>query len=286
MKGDIMILEENFEIVIPQDNENKILGHLNKSYEKLSQMTAHEREFINALILRKNPKKPLEIGVSAGSSSIVILNAIKNRNNAKLFSIDYSNSWYKSPDKKTGFLVDDYIGLREKWVLYTGGLSLKFIDKIGGNIDFCLIDTLHINPGGILDFLMVLPYLKKDAVVIFHDIGWHTWNYPDSQWDITNSLLMSSVIGKKLIQGNFSKKDKNMKRKTYFQNIGGIQLNKDSHKHIYELINLLTLRWGYLPKEKEQKEMIIHFRNNYDGFYIKYLEEIFNYQKKCYKKKL
>ena len=33
------------------------------------------------------------------------------------------------------------------------------------------IDSGHYEPGEILDFLMVLPFLKEEAIVIFHDIG-------------------------------------------------------------------------------------------------------------------
>ena len=93
------------------------------------------------------------------------------------------------------------------------------MDEIGGDIDFCLIDTLHTIPGGILDFLMVFPYLKNDAIIIFHDINLHTSDFHERQWDIPNGLLMSTIVGKKYIQGNFSKTDNNNGIKTNFPNI-------------------------------------------------------------------
>lgn len=277
----MLLTNENIEIIEPTDMENKVLSYLDKSYEKHSQMTKHEREYINAIILRNKPKKLLEIGVSAGSSAVVLLNAINKNGSAKLFSIDYSNDWYKSPDKRTGFLLDNYIELKQKWELYTGGLSIKFMDEIGENIDLCLIDTLHIIPGGILDFLMVFPYLKNDAIIIFHDISLHTSNFHEKQWDIPNSLLMSSIIGKKYIQGNFSKTDDNNGIKTNFPNIGGIRLSKKVHQNIYELLNLLTLRWNYMPNEDEQEDILLFFKRRYSNFYYDYIKEIFTYQNKC-----
>jgi hypothetical protein len=36
-------------------------------------------------------------------------------------------------------------------------LALRFMDTIDGEIDFCFIDTAHVNPGEIFDVLMVLP---------------------------------------------------------------------------------------------------------------------------------
>ena len=117
----MLLTNENIEIIEPTGVENNVLNYLDKFYETYSQMTKHEREYINAIVLRTKPKKLLEIGVSAGSSAVVLLNAINKNSSAKLFSIDYSNDWYKSPDKRTGFLLDNYIELKQRWKLYTGG---------------------------------------------------------------------------------------------------------------------------------------------------------------------
>jgi predicted O-methyltransferase YrrM len=278
--GAMLKINESIEVIEPTNEENKVLYALDGFYEKYSQMTKHEKEYINAIVLRNKPKKLLEIGVSAGSSTILLLNAINKDKNAKLFSIDYSKDWYKSSDKKTGFLLDNYVNLKQKWELYTGGLSIKFMDKIGENIDFCLIDTQHIVPGGILDFLMVFPFLTDNAIIILHDINLYTCNLSELQWDIPNSLLMSTIIGKKYIQGNFSKTDENKGKRTNFPNIGGIKLSQKSRQNIYELLNLLTMKWAYLPSKKEQNEILLFFKNHYEDFYYKFLKEIFDYQNK------
>ena len=49
------------------------------------------------------------------------------------------------------------------------GINPDVIDEIGSDIDFLILDTLHIVPGEILDFLVCLPYLTKDAIVVLHD---------------------------------------------------------------------------------------------------------------------
>jgi len=164
----------NIEFVCPTEAENTILGELDNAYTKVSEMSFDERAFLNALILKNTPKKLLEIGVSSGGSSIVILNAIKNIPSAKLYSIDLKDNWYKDSGKKTGYIVDDYQYLKSKWKLFTGALALEFIEEIGRGIDFCFIDTAHYNPGEIFDILMVLPYLADDAVIVFHDVKYHT----------------------------------------------------------------------------------------------------------------
>jgi len=149
---------ENVEFISPTNYENEILDSLNDSYKTISEMSQDERQFLNAVILRNKPRKLVELGVSSGGSSIVILNAIKDIPNARLYSVDLNESWYRSNGKKTGYFVEKYSNLKPKWELCTGGFVSQFIDKIGNEIDFCLIDTAHYNPGEIFDFLMILPY--------------------------------------------------------------------------------------------------------------------------------
>ncbi len=269
----------DIEIIIPDENENTFLNNMDNLYVAESQMTAHEREYINALVLRNKPKKLLEIGVSAGSSSIVILNAIKSYDNAMLHSVDYKENWYKSPDKKTGYLIDNYTSLKNKWKLYTGGLSINFLESIGAGIDFCLIDTVHTNPGAILDYLMILPYLTDDAIVLVHDIGWYTYDYPENVLHIANSILLSTIKGIKLIQGNYDKEDENRGRRTYISNIGGVKLSSESKNSIYDIINLLTIKWETILTEKEEQEIIEVFKKHYNEYYVNKIIDIFKYQR-------
>lgn len=168
------INKQKINIIESTQQEMITLEYLGKDYIKYSEMSDQDRVFLNTLVLRKQPKKILELGVCSGGSSLVILNAIKNTNDAYLYSIDYNTKHYRLKDKLTGFYVDNFPELKEKWTLKTGGLALEFMEEIGGDIDFCFIDTVHSNPGEILDFLMVLPYLKKNATVVFHDINLHT----------------------------------------------------------------------------------------------------------------
>ena len=276
-------IKRNIEIITPTDNENKIIGRINPEYMKYSQMTKHESEFINAIILRNNPKKLLEIGVSAGCSTLIILNAIDNKKDTKLYSIDNSEDWYKQKDKKTGFLVDEYKELKSKWKLYTNGLAINFIEEIGRDIDFCLIDTMHKIPGGILDFLMIFPFLKDDAIVIIHDTKLNTCDYEKrqpgfSRLDMANNLLMNCLFGKKIIQGNFTKEDDNNGIKTILPNIEGIKINRNTRDNIFGIINLLSLKWEYLPQAEEMNSILMFFEKYYDGYLMENIKELFEYQ--------
>jgi predicted O-methyltransferase YrrM len=268
------------EFIVPSKEENKILEQLENSYTKISEMTPDQRTFLNALVLRNKPKKLLEIGVSAGGSSVIILNAIKDFPGSKLYSIDLFEQWYKDNSRKTGYAVDAYPQLKTKWTLCTGALALHFMDKIGGDIDFCLIDTAHVNPGELFDVLMVLPYLKDGAVMVFHDVALHTYYFVEKkcEWGtkaITNCLLMSAITGLKYVQGNYMREGEK-----YFPNIAGVKIGKETKENIFEIYNLLLLKWSYLPTDNQEKEILAHFKRHYDEQYIQYLKDVFAYQRR------
>lgn len=243
----------------PEKFENEILNEINDILDirivpetTASEMTYLQRCFLNGIIRQSKPKKILEVGVSAGGSSAVILNAIKDFDNAKLYSIDYNKKWYRDNTKDTGFLIEEkFSRLKNNWKLYTGGTAAKFMEEIGGEIDLCLLDTMHINPGEFLDFLIILPYLKKNAILILHDVILHFYHKPS----ITNGILFSCLRGKKFSfnEGNWDK----------FANIGAVILDENIKENILDYMFLLTLPWTYLPADKDILECQKLFSKHY-----------------------
>ncbi|MDR2796491.1 MAG: class I SAM-dependent methyltransferase [Spirochaetaceae bacterium] len=282
----------DIEIINPSEEENAVLKRLDKKYEAISLMSHEERFFLNALILRYKPVKLLEIGAAAGGSSIIMLNAINDDPAARLYSIDYAEFCILDEGRKSGYFVDEYPGLKTKFRIYTGGLALRFLDEIGGGIDFCFIDTVHSNPGEILDFLFALPYLKDDALVVFHDTKLQTrLSFPLNKWAITNNLLISAIFGKILVQGNFSRSDTEIEYPsergiTYFPNITAVRICKETKEHLYAIFNLLTIKWTYTPSMDEEIEIIDFFAKHYDKYYVEYMEDVFCYEKEFYAYKL
>lgn len=266
-------------IITSTDEEINILNNLGEEYKEYSEMSDQDRAFLNTLVLRKQPLRLLELGVSKGASSIIILNAIKDIQGAHLYSIDYNTQHYRLKDKLTGFYVDNFPELKEKWTLKTGGLALNFMDEIGGDIDFCLLDTAHCNPGEILDFLMILPYLSKNATIVFHDTNLHTNLNPKAKrnlvnWEFTNNILMSTITGNKLLPDN--KINSNFD----FCNIGAIELNENTLTHVWEIFNLLTIKWVYIPKTEDVEQLIIFFKKFYGEYYADYFKRVIEHQKK------
>jgi hypothetical protein len=124
---------------------------------------------------------------------------------------------------------------------------------------------------------MVLPFLKDDAMIIFHDVSLHTHYFLNGkiilgQKAITNNLLMSSITGEKYLMGSMEG--------TLFPNIAGIKISENTKENIFEIFNLLMLKWSYMPTEVQEREIFSHFEKYYDKYYINYLTEVFKYQKK------
>lgn len=241
----------------------------NRGYEKICDMTDLEKYFLNGIIRQNKPKKILELGVSAGGSSAIILNAIKDIDNAKLYSIDYSDKWYLDNDKNSGFIIDEkFQHLSNKWQLYTGGVAAKFMEEIGAGIDICFLDTMHRNPGEFLDLLMVLPYINKGGVIILHDIIFHVYNMDSN--DYTNGIIFSSLNGKKYILPE----DKERPDLNNLGNIGAVILDDNIMDRIYDYFHLLTFPWAYMPTDEDIQIINKHFYKHYDKNLIELFDSI------------
>ena len=225
----------------PQNYDNHILNDINVD---CSEMNEIDKKFLNGVIRQVKPKKILEVGVAAGNSSVIILNAIKDIDGALLYSIDYNKMHYSIKNKETGFIVKEkYPNLLNKYKLYTGGVSAKFLNEIGYDIDLCLLDTAHANPGEFLDFLMVLPYLKRNAIVIIHDVCFHTFRNSFREC-YTCGVLFSCIDSKQKI----------IAKDIYFNQIGNIGmavLSDNIMNRIYDYFHLLTLSWKYLLSDED-----------------------------------
>ncbi|OLA94616.1 MAG: hypothetical protein BHW64_02960 [Candidatus Melainabacteria bacterium LEY3_CP_29_8] len=263
------------------DLEKESINKFNELQNKIEgfvELTSQQANFLVYLLKQYNPKKILELGVSAGGSSLLILDTIKEFEEAHLYSIDYLDYWYKDKNKSVGFLVEEKAPeLLDKWTLKTGGLACEFMEQICPNnaedIDFCFIDTMHLRPGEILDFLMVLPYLKKNTVVVFHDTCLHYSTFPRNTNADVNCLLMSAIKGQK-----FQPKGDDI------PNIGAIVLDENIKENLFDVFNLLILKWYYMLTKEDYDKIIKSFEKHYDEYYVNLFKTGFHYNEKLFEK--
>lgn len=242
------------------------------------EMTDSERFFLNGVIRYFKPKKMLEIGVSAGSSTAVMLNAIRDMPETKLYSIDISKQCYREEEKTTGYIVSEQFpdltkntDNTDKWILKSGAMAHAFMDEIGNDIDFCFIDTAHYLPGEILDFLMVLPYLAKNAVLIMHDISLQTHMNPKAKLHYAASVLLGHTQGTRLIPVNTEY--------LLFPNIGGVILADTVREDMWPYFNALLLPWDdWYYNESNWESVRKHLARYYSIEDMNFFTQILKYK--------
>ena len=194
-------------------------------------MWDNQGEFLNGLIRKYRPKKILEIGIAKGGSSIIILNAIKDIENSHLYSVDLISS------EEIGSCVKNiFPNLLDKWTLYKGNITVKFIEEIGEEIDMVFIDSAHLEPGEILDFLIILPFLKENAIVAFHDIAnqMRFWGNKNTRREYAPYITFNIIRGGKLFPSG---------DKILTHDIGAIELEKKQYKYANDYFRALGGQW-------------------------------------------
>ena len=228
---------------------------------KCSSMWDNQREFLNGVIRKFRPKKVLEIGTWSGGSSIIILNALKDILGSKLYSVDLDDKDF------IGICVPRYFKeLTKNWKLFKGNTIAKFIKDIGNNIDLVFLDTIHLEPGEILQFLIVLPFLKEEAVVIFHDIANQITKSgpPGSRREWASYIIFNILKGKKYLPSGNT---------TLLKDIGAVKLEKNQKRYIYDYFRALGGQWQYFPKEIYIKITRDLFATYYDQKCLKMFDE-------------
>ena len=232
--------------------------------EGFSEMTPSERVFLTGLILQTRPRKILELGVSAGGSSALVLNAIQDMPDTEFHSIEYRPTWWIGGHLPSGFLIGKrFPEWQSRWQLHMPGVAAEHIRDIGGGIDFCLIDTVHLLPGEVLDFLMVFPYLTPNAVVVIHDTSLHT----TSTLCYSNILLFQALRGERLMPATTEREG------FFFPNIGAVRLTGE--QEIVDFFRLLTLPWQhYLPPSRDLAAARTLFTEHYPAELIALYDDI------------
>ena len=257
----------------PENYETHILDRIKDRLKGPQLMGINEYYFINGLIRKYKPRKLLEIGVCSGGMSAVILNAIKDREDAFLFSCDLETKHYLNSNFEVGIIVKNYFPeLLNKWKLYTGNTTSAFIEEIGNDIDFVFIDTAHVMPGEVLNMLEIFPFLKKRAIIGFDDIDHQVREslFTTNYFYPCNNLLFSVLRGKKIIMGQ------NKKDKFSFRKLGAVILEDNQEKYFYEYFYLLTNNWSYMPNKFEIDTIRKLIAKYYKPFFLSMFDAALN----------
>jgi predicted O-methyltransferase YrrM len=246
----------------PEEYEREIIRNIPHQLLATSEMTDTERRFVNGLIRYHRPKRLLEIGVSQGGGSLLMLNAIQDIAEAHLTSIDIMECFYRDKNIPVGAIAAgkyDPTDPGSRWTLITGKDPVDVMDSFDSGFDFCVIDTAHRHPIESLNFLTVFPYLAKDAIVVLHDIALYLSPTQGLRNCVASKLLFESVVADKLLPGERYVPEH---LSCSIPNIGAFQITPDTRRYITDVFSMLSFSWGMPPQSVfAQYEF---FRQHYD----------------------
>lgn len=174
-----------------------------------------------------------------------------------MYSIDLSERYYHDTDKKTGYVIDELKSAEEPekyayHTLLTGNVLPAFLDTIGDNIDFLILDTMHILPGEILDFLAAFHHLSKNAIVVLHDVSlaYEDWAFVN---EITGNLLSGKTCIATSVLFQSVTADKFLNNAIQYPNIATFRINEDTEKYILDVFTSLIIPWAIMPDDEQLK---------------------------------
>ena len=239
---------------------------------KCTEMWDNHHEFLNGMIRKFKPKKVLEVGVWLGCASAIILNALQDINGSHLYSIDLSNE--TDIGKCVPQVFPNYMS---KWTLYKGNVASKFMEEIGKDIDAVFIDSAHFEPGEILDFIIVLPFLSEKAVVCLHDIAnQQTLFYRSASWigkrnEWAPYIIFNGIRGKTYLPSG---------KKRLWNDIGAKRLDINQKQYYHDYFRLLGGQWQYFPKEEYIQGIYEYLKKYYDNDCLTMYNETVEFNRK------
>lgn len=220
------------------------------------EMSHGEIWFIKHLMQEYNPKKIVEIGVSAGGNTVNLLRW-KDKD-TELYSIDITREWYRDNTKLSGFMADE-VEEKDNWKIYRGYDYLDVYEEIGNDIDFIIIDTVHTMPGEILTFLAALPQLKDGCIVVLHDIHLNMKKINNSKYD--NYSVSAYCTG--LLFGSVSSNKKWCLKSKLIPNIGAFVVDETTRNNIKDIFHVLCTAWRVYPSKLDIEAYCKFIQNNY-----------------------
>ena len=232
---------------------NEIKEKLENSQCAIFKKSHHE--FLNGLVRTFKPKKIVEIGPEEGGNSMVILNAIKDIDNSHLYSFDNNNN------DKVGLCIKEFFPtFLGKWTLYRGDIPSKYLEDIGKDINMVVINSYHFNPEAILNFIIILPFLKNNCIICFIDKSEQINQFALFKKRDKNEYSLIKLLN--LIRGKIYYPTRN--RKNSIRDIGAIRLDKNQMDFVHDYFRKLIGKWDYLPSETAVNIIKELFKNYYD----------------------
>ena len=239
-------------------------------YEKIggnaSELSQEEHGFICGLIKKYRLERIVELGVSGGGTSVLVLNCLQKlgMNDTKMFSIDLSRTYHFNTEKQCGFQIEEareYLENIDNHTLILGKTLPEVIENITeeGKIDFLILDTTHYLPGELLDFAIALPFLTDNAVIVLDDISF--WFEGENRWAFATKILFDLCIAEKYYA----------QTPDGFPKVAAFRLADKSSMWQKNLFDALSMPWSYYDKNQ-----ISFYKKIVSRYFSSEIQESFN----------
>lgn len=155
---------------------------------------------VYALIRTKKPETVLETGVGPGSTSALILNALRQNSKGALYSIDLPGhdsliypkigrmyNVHVPPGFDVGWMVPSW--LKDRWILTIGDAKEKLPEILASplHVDIFLHDSLHTDEHIEFELRTVLPFMKTGGLLLADDVDEY-WSLAFAHWCTRNEI--------------------------------------------------------------------------------------------------
>lgn len=136
---------------------------LRAAYLQPSDMCEPDKLMLYSLVRGLRPKRVLEIGVRWGGGARIISAALQDSGGeGKAVGIDPEPTAFR-PNARD---LHNRYSLHEG---YSPGAIDAAVKKLGGKVDFCLIDAMHTHDHVLADLSGVLPHMETGGHIALHD---------------------------------------------------------------------------------------------------------------------
>lgn len=242
--------------------------HIPKSRAEMSE---NDHNFLIYLLHKYKPRKILEVGVSGGGTSALLL----NNSEAQVYGVDVAKEYYRDKNLPVGFEIKRFCSADAlaRHTLYVGYDIIEVIDQIGDEIDFVLLDTMHSLPGELLHFFAVYPFFANRSVLVLHDLS---LNFFASESACSMSRLFP--IATKLLFCMLGSRCKQLPDIDN-PNIGALEIDDLTRKSIDSTFFGLTSTWNYFP-DKYLNKYLKFIGEHYNTFCLNVFNQCIIYQEK------
>lgn len=234
-----------------------------------TEMSYYDLYFLCGLLRKVKPHNIVEIGVARGGTTGIMIQCLEMLSVADYFihSVDYNPLYYKDNNLQTGYLTESFLkrfNAYDKHHLYLGDVACSALKDLDKEIDFLVLDTMHLLPGEVLDALCLIPKMKNGSYVVLHDIAHH--HNSVSKDGFATAALFASVTAEKYI--NYAPD-----RRHSYPNIGAFVVEQNTKDNFYNLFLALMLPWKHSLYDDQKEKYLAAIKELYGDDYADLFEK-------------